>query len=144
MKGIFVFLIFTLFFSVISCNNDKGIIKGSDSCNKYYSYLNKVWLKENDVYFFKGNPNYWELDNYRNFVKEECFIGLSKEQINQLLGKPTKLLKTPEIDLWVYCMDKNCYNQKKVYGGKSLQITFKKDIVNSIITSPTPNNLEIK
>lgn len=130
-----------LFLSLTSCNNDKGIIKSSDSCNQYYSYLNKIWLKENNIYSFKGSPNYWELDIYKNLVKEECFKGLSKKQVNQLLGEPTKLLKTPEIDLWIYCMDKHCYNQKKVYGGKSLQITFEKGLVNSITTSPTPNNL---
>lgn len=139
---ILIFIITVLFLN--ACIDKKTVIKGKEkSCQDYYLFLEKNWLKKDDIYYFEGNPKYWKEENYETYVKDNCLLSLSKTQIKSIFGEPTIEFKHPKIDLFIYCMDKNCYNSKKVsVGGNSLQITFDEEgKVNSILINPYRNNV---
>ncbi len=137
-----IFICLTLIFICLSsCRKDKLVIKSKD-CKAYYSFLKDNWTKKDNIYSFRNEPNYWEIEIYKTLLKEECLKGLSKKQITKLFGSPTKTLQTPKIDLWIYCMNESCYNGNKVYNGSTLEFTFDEGIVNTILTSPAVNNIK--
>lgn len=85
-----------------------GFHRGSE-CKKYYRFVKDNWTQPNDsIYLFKGNPNYWESNLYSNYIREDCLLGLTKKQIEKVFSKSSKSFKDDRIDVYVYCMIKEC------------------------------------
>ncbi len=106
-KQILLLLIFTAFLA--SCN-DKIVIK-IDECEEYYRFIKKTWaIDSNNIYYFKGYPDYWKGEQHKICIKEKCIMGLTKKEIIALFGTPTKEYKFKYIDGFYYCMDPKCRN----------------------------------
>jgi hypothetical protein len=81
----------------------------SRECKRYYRFVKENWTQPNDsLYLLKGSPNYWESKVYFTYFKEECLVGLTKKQIEKIFGMPSKSFKDARIDVYVYCMIKEC------------------------------------
>lgn len=134
-----VLLYFILFFC--SCQKRLQLIK-TDSCSRYYKELSINWnIDANGVYGFQDNGEYWEVEKCLALTKEDCLIGLGKNEIISLLGKPTKEFVFRQngatFDMYVYCTNKDCIEPPKLYGGFNISLSFDENgKLNTISTSP--------
>lgn len=112
MKKYLFFLIFsTLLFS---CNN-KIVFSDhvSEECQNYYHFINKTWIIDSDnIYHFKGYTDYWKEKQHDICIKEKCLIGLTKKEIINLFGTPSKELKEKGYHFFIYCMHPACNSEK--------------------------------
>lgn len=139
MKELIV--IFIVIF-MLCCKSNKLV--DTEHCKSYYDFLQENWIydKDNSCYSFKGNPRYWNAEIYKNYVDDDCLIGLSKKAIVQIFGKPTKYYESTQFNTVVYCLDDLCLKQGFIYGGKLLRFNFNKnDIVIEVFTAPGDNNI---
>jgi hypothetical protein len=67
-------------------------------------------------------------------------MGLSKEQVKQTFGHPTKTYSNTTVDLYIYCLDSLCLKMA-IYGGPALYFEFKKDKVSGVFTDPASSDL---
>jgi hypothetical protein len=117
-------------------------IRNADkNCKAYYTFLENNWTKNDKFYSFKGNPDYWREVNYETYVKDECLLGLTKEQIKQLFGEPTKSFSKAPFTAFIYCLDLSCTVGEEVYAGSLIRINFKNDIAIKVFTNPTRNDI---
>jgi hypothetical protein len=91
---------------LFGCNS--YIRNASDDCKKYFTFIEQNWLvidSERLIYGFKGNPEYWKNDSY---IQSDCFLGLERNQINNLLGTPSKEFIFYDVEIVFYCFNEGC------------------------------------
>ncbi len=140
MVKYFLLIISLLLFSYCRLSKLKS---GNMECQEFYRYVKDNWFKSQDYTFkIKGNPEYWRSVIHEKLFKESCVLGLSKEQVIQLYGEPSKRYMFPESELFTYCLTKECLSTLKA-SPKELVITFdSSDSVVLIVTSPPSQVLE--
>lgn len=108
---------------LLSLGCSSKIRNASDDCQRYFVFLEQNWQvndTEKLIYGFKDNPEYWKDDKY---MKSDCFVGLTKKQINKLLGKPSKSFAFYDFEMVYYCFSEGCLRALKP-GGKELVINY--------------------
>jgi hypothetical protein len=117
------FMIILLTAGLISCKSgmsNKTYGEGKD-CKVFFDYVKRSWKKKGDGFFENTEKTLYDEDlpvPYR-FPNPPCLLGLSKKQIVNLFGEPSK----KETDRFDYYMYGTC-DGKDNYGCIRLKIFF--------------------
>ena len=134
-KLLFLFVLSFIF----SCTKSLNKIR---ICNDYKSFVKINWLQQsNGIYHFKDNPSYWQIEVYKKYVKEECLLGRSKKEIQNMFGKPTKIYLDQIVDFMIYSMD-DVGLKVTIYGGNALFFEFKDGKVIGVFTNPGASDIQ--
>ena len=112
----------------------------SKDCKAYCKFIRENWKTKNDtLYYFVGNPNYWFNETYSTYVNEKCLVGLSQKQVIKLFGTPSKMFFSPKWNAFYYCLDKLCV-ERELNGGRFIILYFNKQKKVSWVNSNPPAN----
>ncbi len=136
------FFLILSFLILTNCHSSK-LLSGRSECQEFYNYVKSNWSKNKDYTFrIKGNPDYWRSEIHENLFKESCILKLSKKQIIELFGEPSKRYVFPESELFIYCLTRDCLSTLQA-SRRELVVTFdSSNSVVSIVTSPPSQVLE--
>lgn len=136
----FIVIIILIFSSVGSCANYKHELN-NDKCSNYVRFLDENWKFDsgNSIYEFVGAPEYWHSDKY---VIEGCLIGLSKDQIVNIFGNPSKEFIFYNYQYITYCLEESCLLEYKSVGRQVAFYLDSVNIVRAVIVNPALQKLE--
>jgi hypothetical protein len=124
--------------SIVSCTRSLWKV---GKCKEYKKFLYDNWIHgSGGVYHFKDKPKYWHHDIYPIYVREECLMGISKDEVVKGFGNPTKTYSNPTVDLYIYCLDSLCL-KTPIYGGPALYFEFKNGKVSGVFTDPASSDI---
>ena len=129
MKNILIILSLVI---ISSCNNARLARKNAvtttpySSCKEYFKFIKSEWQSTNNLYSFKGDPEYWK--DYNTYHQLDCLKNKTPNNIKAIFGNPTKQFIFPETSIWIYCISKECKDAFLEYENKKeLLFTFDKN-----------------
>lgn len=82
-------------------------LPNGDGCKSYFDIIATEWVKsEKGIYSYKNHPKYWA--PHSDFFQGTCLEGMSRRQIINLLGIPSKSFFFGEKEVMIYCTTEKC------------------------------------
>lgn len=102
IRFIIVIILSTFMFSCL-----RNRLLNNDDCKSYFDIVATEWLKsEKGIYSYKNHPKYWP--PYSDFFRGTCLEGMSKRQVINLFGTPSKSFFFGDKEIMIYCTTEKC------------------------------------
>ena len=117
----------------------------NNPCNSYFKAFKKNWESTETegklkIFSFKDSLEYWKIKNFHELIDISCWIGLTKEELESILGedhfeiysKPYKMHRI------FYFFEK--FNLENLFTRKSLYFYLENNRVVHVSCYPQPNS----
>lgn len=88
--------------------------KHSDECGAFFENIKQNWAYNPSTKMYEWKNGAMNKDEMVYLDNEKCFLGISKKNIEKVMGKPTKATN----DGWIYQYKYVFPNEKAFYGFK--------------------------